>query len=528
MRAPRKDTPMTTGPDNLRLVLGLKVRALRAGRGWTLQQLAGRAGLAISYLSEIEKGKKYPKPEKLLALAAALELPFEELVSPRVAEELSPLGAFAGSDFLREFPFELFGLTASDLFGLVASDPQRAGALLRTFGDIARRYDLEVEHLLFAALRSYQQLHGNYFAEIEAAADRFRADSGWSAEERLGERPLRERLARRFGIAVELGELAARRELADLRSVFAAGVPPTLHVHPRLTPPQRAFAMAREIGYRVLGLEERPLTGTWLRARSFDEVFNNFRASYFAGALLLPRAPLLAELRRFFAAPRFRPRALAEMTRAFGATPEMLFYRISQLAPAELGLPDLFFVRFLREPERRRPRLNKVLNLSRVAVPYGVSPEEHSCPRWPGVALLDHPALARARASDAAPTAAARCRFSSEPVEFLVLAMARHLALHPRTVSSVSLGLLVDERLRAAVGFLDDPALPRLEVDLTCERCPRPAAACAERAVPAGVLERQRQLERREAAIAELLAAGAAGAAGAAAAPAAPAGAPLR
>jgi transcriptional regulator with XRE-family HTH domain len=511
---------MTTGPHDLRLVLGLKVRALRAGRGWTLQELARRAGVAISYLSEIEKGKKYPKPEKLLALAAALEVSFEELVSPRVAEELSPLGAFAGSEFLREFPFELFGLTASDLFGLVAADPKRAGALLRTFGDIARRYDLEVEHLLFAALRSYQQLHGNYFPEIEAAADRFRAESGWGPDERLDEKRLRERLERRFGIAVDLAELGARRALGDLRSVFAPGPPPVLHVHPQLLPPQRAFAMAREAGYRVLGLEERPLTGSWLKATTFEEVFNNFRASYFAGALLLPRAALLARLRALFGAPRFRPRALVELLRVFGATPEMLFYRISQLAPAELGLPDLFFVRFFREPERRKPRLTKVLNLARVPVPHGVSPEEHSCPRLPGVSLLGDRALDRAGAGAPPPVAAARCRFQSEPVEFLVISMARHLALHPRTISSVSLGLQVDDRLRRAVRFLDDPALARLEVDLTCERCPRPESACRERAAPASVLERQRRLARRETALAELLAEPAS--------PASVAGAPVR
>jgi len=496
---------MDTGCDNLRLVLGLKVRALRSGQGWTLQRLSARSGLAISYLSEIEKGKKYPKPEKLLALAAALEVPFEELVSTRVAEELSPLGAFAESEFLREFPFDLFGVSASDLFGLVASDPKRAGALLRTFGDVARRYDLEVEHLLFAALRSYQQLHGNYFPEIEAEAERFRADSGWSPDERLGERSLRERLGERFGIAVDLDELATRRELADLRSVFAPGPPPTLYVNPHLTPPQRAFAMAREVGYRVLGLEERPLTGTWLRATTFEEVFNNFRASYFAGALLLPREPLLARLREVLGAARFRPRALVELLRTFGATPEMLFYRISQLAPAELGLPDLFFVRFFREPERRKPRLTKVLNLARVAVPYGVSPEEHSCPRWPGVKLLDDPSLAHARASDPPAVAAARCRFQSEPVEYLVVGMARHLALHPRTVSSVSLGILVDDRLRGAVRFLEDPALPRLDVDLTCERCPRAGSECRERAAPPSLRDRQIRLTRREAAIAELL-----------------------
>lgn len=502
---------MPPDPENLRLMLGLKVRAARERRGETLATTAGRAGLAVSYLSEIEKGKKYPKPEKLLALAAALELPFEELVSPRVEDELSPLSAFARSEFLREFPFELFGLRAADLFELVAADPKRAGALLATFGEVARRYDLEVEHLLFAALRSFQQLHGNYFPEIESAAETFRAEADWATDARLGERDLRETLGSRFGYRVEERMLASRRDLSELRSVYAAaggraGAGPTLHLNARLLPEQRAFAMAREIGYSVLGLRERAVTGTWLRAESFDQVLNNFKASYFAGALMLPRAPLVEALGRFFAAPRFRERLLLEPLARFGATPEMYFYRVSQLAPGELGLPELFFVRFFRDPERRRPRLTKVLNLARVELPHGVSPDEHSCVRWPSVTVLDDPRLLRERAPHPPPVAAALCRFQTEPVEFLIVALARPLALRPKTLSSVSLGFRLDDRLRAVCRFLDDPALPRREVDLVCERCPFSPEACRERQAPPSVLERQRRRARREAAIAELLA----------------------
>ena len=57
---------------NLRFVLGLKLNQLRKSQKLSLKVLAGRAGLAISYLNEIEKGKKYPKPEKILGLAKAL------------------------------------------------------------------------------------------------------------------------------------------------------------------------------------------------------------------------------------------------------------------------------------------------------------------------------------------------------------------------------------------------------------------------------------------------------------------------
>ena len=70
--------------------------------------------------------------------------------------------------------------------------------------------------------------------------------------------------------------------------------------------------------------------------------------------------------------------------------------------------------------------------------------------------------------------AAAVGRFQFEPAEFLQIAMARRLRLAPDTAASVTLGFRVDDDLRRRVGFLDDPAVARLDVDLTCERCPIP------------------------------------------------------
>jgi hypothetical protein len=233
-------------------------------------------------------------------------------------------------------------------------------------------------------------------------------------------------------------------------------------------------------------------------------VLNNFRASYFAGALLIPAPLLEAQLRRFFGSRTFEPAALLSALDRFGATPEMLFYRVTELAPARFGLPELYFVRFQRDADRRRPRLTKVLNLSRVPTPHGVGGHEHACGRWPGIAILDDPALARSRS--ATPVWPQRSRFLSDGVEFFVVAAARPLALRPGAVTSVSLGFLVDERLAATARFLDDPAVPRVEVDLTCERCPLTARECAERAAPASVRERGRNIAAREAALARLVA----------------------
>jgi transcriptional regulator with XRE-family HTH domain len=115
--------------EHLRYVLGLKLRSLRQEKGKPLNAIAARSGLSVSYLSEIEKGKKYPKPGKLIELAGALDVSFDSLVSLQVDEELNPVKAVFSSSLLREFPFDLFGIQPEDLFDLVTKDPAKAGAL---------------------------------------------------------------------------------------------------------------------------------------------------------------------------------------------------------------------------------------------------------------------------------------------------------------------------------------------------------------------------------------------------------------
>ena len=67
---PNKDkkTPFT-GKLNIRYIFGMKLRNFRHEKGYGLKELAALTGLSISYINEIEKGKKYPKAEKIMSLA---------------------------------------------------------------------------------------------------------------------------------------------------------------------------------------------------------------------------------------------------------------------------------------------------------------------------------------------------------------------------------------------------------------------------------------------------------------------------
>ncbi len=505
---------MAMRPENLRFILGLKLRTLRQEQNASLKEVSERSGLSMSYLSEIEKGKKYPSPDKLLGLAEAFNVTYDDLVSLNVDDKLDPLKEMFSSPFIQEFPFELFGLAPHDVFSLVSDAPSKAGALIRTFLEVGRTYDMQVEHFLFAALRSYQQMHDNYFPDLEDAADAFRRQHDWPRTASLSDTTLRSLLEDEFGYTIDVDVLPNHDTLHPFRSVFVDGNgnPPTLYVNGDLMPIQRAFIYAREIGYNVLNVEERARTSSWIRAESFEQVLNNFKASYVAGALILNESSLLAALRSWFDEPAWDDGAFlrTQMDR-FQATPEMLYYRLTQLVPHHFDLTAFFFLRFHHEQGSPDYHLTKMLNLSGIAVPHGIGLREHYCQRWPAIQLLKE--LSEAQAQDdythdpsnaSAAVRAQRSHFINADAEFFTLSTARPLALKDTTNSCVSIGFLMDDAFRRQVQFAHDPAITRREVNLTCERCPLTHAQCQERVAPRTLYDKEQREQQQIEALREL------------------------
>jgi transcriptional regulator with XRE-family HTH domain len=68
--------------------LGLKLRMLRAERGWTIDEAADRVGVTWETVSLAEKGRRHPQGPTLVKFARAYEVPLEELMA---AEDFSPL-----------------------------------------------------------------------------------------------------------------------------------------------------------------------------------------------------------------------------------------------------------------------------------------------------------------------------------------------------------------------------------------------------------------------------------------------------
>jgi len=57
-----------------------------------LSQVSDLTGISISYLNEIEKGKKYPKTEKIIKLAKAMEVSYEYLIETALRETREEIG----------------------------------------------------------------------------------------------------------------------------------------------------------------------------------------------------------------------------------------------------------------------------------------------------------------------------------------------------------------------------------------------------------------------------------------------------
>lgn len=78
--------------------VGRRVRELREARGWSLRQLASRAGVSHSYVDFLEKGQRTRVDLGLARkLADALEVPLYELVGEAGAGEGG--GGYEGGEF---------------------------------------------------------------------------------------------------------------------------------------------------------------------------------------------------------------------------------------------------------------------------------------------------------------------------------------------------------------------------------------------------------------------------------------------
>lgn len=496
----------TVHTDHIRLLFGLKLKQLRLDRGLSVSELAHASGLSISYITEIEKGRKYPKTDKIAAIARAMGVDYDTLVSLKLSKKLEPISDLLRSKFLTEIPLELFGVDPSDLLELLAEAPSKVSAMISTFMDIGRSYNMSVERLYMAVLRTYQEMHDNYFEEIESEADRFLAEYA-PGQSQVNEALLTNLLQSQYAYAIERYDRQSRPELALLRSVYRPGKHPadagTLYLNSHLSPEQLTFILAREVGFQYMNLKNRPLTYSYVEADSFEQILNNYKASYFAGAILIRREALIGQLTALFAQPQWSNEGFLALIQSFGATPERFFYRLSNLLPRYFGIDQLFFYRFNNTPGQNTFSLTKEMHLSRQQGPKGIV-DEHFCRRWIAVTILQELSfLQQHKNFDGVLCRAQLSTYADSGLSYFIVSVAQPYQPHLQNMS-VSMCFKVTDELRQKMAFLSplSPEIPQRVVNEACERCG--IFDCRERVAAPTILQKKRQIEAMKQALDKL------------------------
>lgn len=335
---------MNVEKDYIKLIFGLKLKQARTNKNLSLFGLAKITELSKSYLNEIEKGKKYPKTDKIILLADKLEVSYDSMVSLKLDNNLAPIGEILKSGILKEIPLDVFGIQENDLIDIIANAPAKVNAFISTIIEIAQHYNLTRESFFLAALRSYQEAHNNYFEDLEKKVLDFSKAFHVNMNTKISVDELKAILIEEYGYTIKELIFSEQEQLGDLRSIFVPKSK-TLLLSLDIDEAQKAFILAKEIAYNYLEIKERLYTFSWIKFDNFDQVLNNFYASYFAGALLIPRQLLIDKLDVFLSKTDPKTEEMIELMGAFNASPESFYQRLTNILPKDFQLKNLFFLR---------------------------------------------------------------------------------------------------------------------------------------------------------------------------------------
>ncbi|MGK0290676.1 MAG: transcriptional regulator with XRE-family HTH domain/predicted transcriptional regulator [bacterium] len=485
---------MELDSQSIKFIFGIKLRRYRKKKNYSLKELSKETGLSASYLNEIEKGKKYPKTEKILTLSKSLDVTFDDLVSLNLGTDLQQISSLFDSSFLRRFPFQLFGITTQNILELMSNAPTQAGALLRSLFSIARSYDMKVEHFFSAALSSYQEMHNNYFEDIEQASIEFIQEQGWENKQQIQTAEFQSILENQYNYQIQETDFNKYPQLKVVRTVWVEGEKPKLLINSKLMNSQKDFVLAREIAYNRMGLKERVSPATWNRVESFDPILNNFKASYFAGAIFIRLNSIQKHLAAFFQNQQWDEFRFLELIHQYNVTPEMFMYRVSQVLYKFFQLKEIIFLRVNHNHNSRKFRLNRELNMSGGSWGRGVGLNEHLCRRWLPLQLIQN---LEQSIEEPPLIGIQRAKVLSTGSEFLFITLSRPLVLVKDSSTSVTLGLEITPKLKRKIRFWNDKNIPRINIDETCERCPLNEEQCSQRAAPSTVFQREQDIVER-------------------------------
>jgi XRE family transcriptional regulator, fatty acid utilization regulator len=308
-------------------LFGQRLRHFRRARGLTLAELGERVGRAPSALSLLENGRREPKLSLIEALAAALSVPADELMRKQPPSHRAQL-EIALAEAQRDPALADLGLPPLRVGAKVPNDVLEHILALQSELRSQRAKPTatpEEARAANAELRLMMMERGNYFADIEAAAEKALAPVGYSGGA-LSQGMLLSVVSHHgFSVSYVQDLPRSARSVTDLRNrrIYLKQEPLGVHT-PRAV-------LLQTLGHFVLGHSAPADFGEFLRQR--------VEANYFAAAVLVPEQAAAKFLRE---AKDARDLSVEDLRDVFSVSYEMAAHRFTNLATHHLGIPCHF------------------------------------------------------------------------------------------------------------------------------------------------------------------------------------------
>ncbi|MCH8325972.1 MAG: helix-turn-helix transcriptional regulator [Bacteroidetes bacterium] len=486
------------------MIFGLKLKQLRLNKKLSITKLSKKSGISISYLNEIENGKKYPKSDKIAAISSALNVTYDNLVSLKLTKKLKPIADLLESNILEQLPLDHYGIDLNKLVVLLSNASLPLSALVSTIVELAKNSEMSEQNFSRTALRTYKEFNENYFEDIEISVDKFITKYNISQKGAIKSNLLIKILTDNYNYIIDKDTLNKYPVLSGIRSVVIPGIKNMILLNKNLSESQLTFTLGKELGYNFLNLKERNFAYSQMKVDSFDQLLNNFRASYFSSALILNKQKLVKDLKAFFNKNKWNPKSLQELFNKYNSSPETTFQRIAALAPKYFNLNSMFFLRFNTTNDNREYNLIKELRLNLNENPGGYAPEEHYCRRWVSLSVLNKAKKYGVKNKTKKLFIDAQIsEFFVSKNKYFCFSVGRTNSPFNKNYSSVTLGFLLNDNFKNQVKFWDDPSIKEKEVNDTCERCM--IKNCKERASAPSKAEEQDNIDKIRETMAEMI-----------------------
>ncbi len=487
----------------MRLILGLKIRQTRLEKKISLKELSEATGISISYLNEIEKGKKNPKPLKIAGIAERLDISYDWLVSLKLDDNLAPFQEILNENTLSNLPLDFYGIDNSKLLELFTSEPSKIAAFIKVIEEISSNYEISQNTFLRYALHSYIELLGPLNQELELKAQDFIKHNKLPVFP--DENILKDLLTVKYSIPVNRSRFDENTFQNEIEAIFYKGRVRKLITNELLRKSQRKLVYSKSLASIELNVDQRAVVMPVFQSNRFTNLLDEYRIGYLAGAILIHKEQIRILLTDLMDSVQWKPWLIEEFCKNHDILPETLAKRCFSLLKDLMKIDHYYYHKMEFDSVKNEFCLIENFNSSLDVQAPSEKVKEHYCRRWSAVKhSLEISAESKRRDTrDDIMVNSQILIFNDSNNEFLEISLCRISNLNSNKAFTHTIGILLDEKQRKRLRFLADPKIKILHSANSCERCSE--LTCKERVAQPVIYNQKRESEAKKQALDEMI-----------------------